>query len=80
MLQKWLKIHEIINWNAPLLEFSTIFVVEKVKQLFMDYCKSLNILYLYQQIHILTGWISFKCSLLFNIVKKTRKFTEFDRK
>ena len=36
MLQKWLKLSEIINSNTPLLEFSTIFVMEKVKDLFLQ--------------------------------------------
>ena len=31
MLQKWLEIHEIINWSAPFVLFSAIFVMDKVK-------------------------------------------------
>ena len=74
LLQKWLKLHEIINWSTPLLEFSTIFVTKKVKQKFLDYYKNPNISYLNHQIQVLVAWIYFKCSLLFNSVKDISQF------
>ena len=71
MFQKWLNLYEIINLNAPLLKFYTIFVMEKVKHLFTDYYKILLFDILTHQIAILKAWISFKCSLLLHIVKNT---------
>ena len=39
MLQNSLKLYEIIKLNAPIPEFSTIFVMEKMKHLFFNCCK-----------------------------------------
>ena len=70
MLQKRLKLYKIINLNVPVIQFSTISVMEKVKHLFLDHCINPVISYLDQQINILKGWISFKYPLLLNIVLK----------
>ena len=43
--ENWGKLYEFINLNARLLEFSTIFVMEKVKHLFLHCYKNPTISY-----------------------------------
>ena len=73
MFQKWLKLHKIIKWSAPLLEFSTIFVIEKWSKNFQTVTNP-NISYLNHHIQVLGAWIYFKCSLRLNFVKETSQF------
>ena len=75
MSQKQLKPKEFIKLNHPLLSFSTIFVTEKVKHLFLQSYKIQLFHILRHQIAILKVWISFKSFSLLNPLKIPHKCT-----
>ena len=80
ILQKWLVIHEIIDWNGPVLEFSAIFVRKNWSKNFQHGYKS-KIIHLQRM-----KWLSQKHGFLSNALsflmplKIPSKFTEYKRK